>query len=432
MVPSVVFLVQNAAISPDAAGGAAALYFNHLELLANSQSDLAIHLVILSSPEIDDRFRSFRREQPETWARVCGWCESWQEVVFRTKTRRSAPLRNFAYGVARPSYLFKGYDGATADRLAALFSVCSPTIAWAEHLGPASAVLDLKIPVPLVYSHHDWAWRIKRLRSGARGDSPRYRVRNWLMRRYEEQLVTRFSGTLSASATEAADIEALGAPNCAYVPPIYAPVENREIGEPSDPRVVHLGGMNTTANRIGLHRFLSVSWPIVCAELQRAPELWIVGSLDGAASDLMAEIEKSGAVCTGFVANLREVLRPNDIHIVPWEHNTGSRTRIPLILNYGQALVSTRPGAACFPELHGDDNCVLVDDLLSMADAVVSLVRDDNRRMQIAKTGRATFLECFTREAVQPRFDQFLESVVSGSRRGDSGGVAGRAVRAEA
>ena len=55
------------------------------------------------------------------------------------------------------------------------------------------------------------------------------------------------TGVASASASEAAEIQKLGAPIAAYLPPTYPRVQHEGATEALHPRVVHLGGMNTTA-----------------------------------------------------------------------------------------------------------------------------------------------------------------------------------------
>jgi glycosyltransferase involved in cell wall biosynthesis len=123
---------------------------------------------------------------------------------------------------------------------------------------------------------------------------------------------------------------------------------------------------------------------------------------------MLSALQRIGAKCPGFVEDLSTVLRPYDIHIVPWSHNTGVRTRIPLALNYGQALVAMRTTAACLDELRDGENCLLVSDFGEMAQAIRRLLHDDALRRRIADEGRKTFLACFTREGLQPRFDRFL------------------------
>jgi hypothetical protein len=263
--------------------------------------------------------------------------------------------------------------------------------------------------VPIVYSHHDWQWRIKRHRAGNVRRLSRPGARFWLMKRSERAIVRAMAGCVSASVTEADEIHALGVEWVAFLPPTYYPLDAPPEGIPPDPpRLVHLGGMNTTANRLGLQRFMELAWPVILEGTKRPPELWVVGSMKGASEALLAQLGDADAVLTGYVGDLGSALRPYDIHIVPWEYNTGTRTRIPLILNYGQVLVSTKAAAQCLPELKHGEGAILVDDLPSMAEEILPLLHDAPRRKHIALDGYQLFLHHYTRQAVQPRFDAFL------------------------
>lgn len=223
----------------------------------------------------------------------------------------------------------------------------------------------------------------------------------------------RVAGCVSGSTSEATEMRSLGASNVAYFPPTYVPIELSELSESvSSPRIVHLGGMQTTATRKGLKRFLEVTWPILCRGLDKQPEFWVIGNMEGAPKSLLGSLDQAGAVCTGFVKDLKSVLRPFDIHVVPWEHNTGTRTRIPLALNYGQVLVSTKAAAACFPNLRHDIDCILVDDLDCMTSEILDLLTNQQRRRRIGEAARKAFMENFTREALQPSFNEFLYDVV--------------------
>ncbi len=141
----------------------------------------------------------------------------------------------------------------------------------------------------------------------------------------------------------------------------------------------------------------------------------MIGSLNGASPALLDKLSLAGAVCTGSVEDLTTVLRPGDIHIIPWEHDTGTRTRIPLVMNYAQVLVSTRAAAACIAELVPGKNCILVENLKEMAGQIVGLYSQPEIRKELGLAGRQTFEEHFTREALQPDFDRFLQAILSRS-----------------
>jgi glycosyltransferase involved in cell wall biosynthesis len=279
-----------------------------------------------------------------------------------------------------------------------LIEMHRPDFIWAQHFQP-TLVATRQRNVPVVYSHHDWLYRIKALRHGRPEDAAQ--------RTQEHEVVRRCNAAVCGSATERGELIAAGCPNVAYLPVSYKPVPV-DMGalDTNSPRLVHLGGMGTTANREGLRRFFEIVWPLV-SELGLS--LDVVGDLSGSSDCLMASLNRAN--CLGFVPDLSTVLRPGDIHVIAWEHNTGQRTRFPLALNHGQVVVATRASVACFPEARDGENCRLVPRLEDMAVVLKELVADKNQRQRLAISGRDTFLRSFTREAMLPRYEELLESL---------------------
>ena len=133
--------------------------------------------------------------------------------------------------------------------------------------------------------------------------------------------------------------------------------------------------------------------------------------MDAASSELRRQVEAQGGRCAGYVQDLTTVLRPYDLHVIPWEHDTGTRTRAPIAFDRRQVVVATRAAMACMPEARDGENCVLVDHLDEMASVLHALYHDAARRQRLGDAARQTFLDAFTREAMQPRFDRFLAAL---------------------
>jgi glycosyltransferase involved in cell wall biosynthesis len=404
-------LVEDWPLAPDVSGGATSLIYSHLELLAHSGNEIA--LVVLSHPHDLKGSEDVKLEQPQEWDTLKKRCKAIYDIPLKPTPIKDSPLRRFGYLLFDPAAFRYGdlITGSGYDSLRKLINEIKPKFIWAEHLIPVTLAERSSANAPVIYSHHDWAWRIKGYRAGEEAKHWKKRLHFWVGKRHEETLVRRVSGCVSASMTETHQMRSLGAKHVEYFPTIYTPVDlpNGRTHN-SRPRIVHLGGMQTTANRIGLQRFLEISWPVICEHVKSKPELWVIGSLEGAPEALLADLKGRGVICTGFVEDLSSVLRPFDIHIIPWEYNTGTRTRIPLILNYSQVLVSTRAGAACISELKHGENCVLADDLSQIAQQIIELFDDESAREEIGKAGRMTFLSHFTRESLQTRFNAFINS----------------------
>ncbi len=418
------FVMDDHPVSPDAPGGGPPVMYSHLELLAHWGAE--IHLLLLRHPARSFGFEEYVEAQPETWSLVRGWCASHAILDLRGSTLRggvAAAGKRFVSAVRDPYSQFPiAQDRGNAKAFARIVDSLEPDLVWAENVNPAMIARRASGRVPMVYGHHDWIWRILQLNeaSGMRG--VRGHVNGRLFRRAEELLVREVAGCVSPSAREAEELRRLN-DHVAYLPPTYPPHEGDLPGTvPLPPRIVHLGGMRTVASRVGLQRFLDAVWPFVRAAVDPAPELVVVGSLDGASEALRMRLHEAGASCAGFVRDLGSVLRPYDVHVIPWEHRTGARTRVPLAMRHAQVVVSTQAAVDGLTGLADGENCVLVEDLDRMADAIRPLLEDGERRRELGRAARSTFDAHFTREDVQPRFDGFMKGIGTALHAFDRGG----------
>lgn len=419
-----IFFIEDYPITPDSAGGAPALSYSHLEMLAHTGAE--IHLVMLSNPRRPLGFHDYTLSQQSVWERVKSWCASHRMIEIEHARTEREPLKNFARALLDPvPYICADAQPAVLDAFKSAVAELKPDLIWAEHRVPAMLAKRAATGVPVIYSHHDWEWRLGLLRHEAKKDklsgtqNLRSRFGVWQTKRAEYATVRGVAGCVSGSITETAEFKTIGARRVAYFPTTSEPVRLPDVDESSLPvRVVHLGGMQGSRNQVSVQRFLDAAWFPFCAGHEAAPELWMVGSMKSAPAEFLAQLEQAKAVCTGFVRDLSAALRPFDIHVVPWELPTGTRTRIPVALNHAQALISTKAAAACLPELKHDENCILVDDLREMGASINALLDDPARRRRIAEAGRETFLQHFTREAIQPRFQQFIAEISAADATG--------------
>ena len=401
------FVVWDAPIGPDGIGGGSALTFSHLQLLVHG--GFAVTLATVANDGGQSRSPRSEHQDPGVWSLVRGWCEACYSIRLGRVTRGSAPVRHLLTALRDPLSYYAPELAETTEAFRCAVDRTRPDVIWAADTEPALLAVRAAVEPPVIFAHSDWKSRIGRLRNEATGRSRLRTVHWWLHRRAEEALARRAAACVAASASEGGEIRALGVKHVAYLPVTYAALPTPDTEQSAGAvRIVHLGGMRTTAVRVGLQRFLDVAWPVLLDLVVKPPELWVIGELDGAPARLLESLDRVGAVCTGFVPDLRAVLRPGDLHIVPWEHNTGTRARVPLALNHGQVVVSTRAAVECLPELQSNVNCVLVDRLPSMGHALAQLLQQPARRVEVARAGHATFLQHFTRDAMQPRFDEFM------------------------
>jgi glycosyltransferase involved in cell wall biosynthesis len=404
----ILFLIEDWPITPNGYGGASALAYSRLEFLNKAGHD--IYLVMLFHSNGSLGFREFTHQQTQLWQEVQSWLSSYRELMIEDERPQRNLLNNFCFALKDPvAFAHSIVNKENTEKIKAIIEEVAPDIIWAEHRVPAVLASRLKGKTPIVYSHHDWAWRINYLRHPRSWINLKFHFCSLQMYRAEKKLVRIVCGCLGASITEVNEMKTAGAKCAQYIPVTYAPVgiSRTEGFEPL--RIVHVGGMRTTASRKGLERFLDIIWPQVKKEAHNKIQLWIIGDLTGASQKLKQKLEKSGAIITGFVLNLENILRPFDIHILPWECNTGTRARLPLAFNFSQVVVATKKAVACAPEAKDSSNCVLVSKLPDMTKAILDLCRNYERRKVLGLAARETFLKNFTREALQPWFNEFLQ-----------------------
>ena len=279
-------------------------------------------------------------------------------------------------------------------------------VVWSEWRWAGLLAWYSKLKVPVIYAHHDWEYKLAKLRS----------ERNFLTRfhtfqkkRVEYKLVKGVEGCISGSATETKEITQISKNGSLYIPTTYKEVTLKLLPN-SIPNIIHLGGMGTTANRLGLERFLDVCWGAVKKEHPNI-KLIVIGSLKQASNSLLEKLNDSNIECLGFVKDLSEVLYPQDIHIIPWEYNTGTRTRLPLVLNYEQVLVATKESVKAFPEIKDNQNAILCNTLNEMALNIVHIIKQKNKINELSKAGKETFIKKFTSNSQVDKLKTFIKKI---------------------
>jgi len=390
------YIVFDGLLTPNSRGGGYVIYYEQLFALI----ELGVEIVLWhqATPAERIHFEEWTRNEPDVWEGVQTRCAS---VELSTISPAFSLPQRMSYHLRK---LFWPEEHVPAPNLRheylRVVERARPDFVWAQHLEPAALAISQQV-VPVIYSHHDWLYRIQALRSG-KMENPRNRAT-------ELGVVRRATAVVSGSVTECRELEAAGCKCVNYIPISYVPVNvDWRLFDATRPRLVHLGGMGTTASREGLRRFFEVVWPQLKEE---RVDLEVIGDISRAPEPLkrlLAEVK-----CRGFVANLAGLLRPGDIHIIAWEQNTGQRTRLPLAFNHGQVVVATRASVACFPEARDGENCRLVSQLADMAGVILELRRDREQRIKLAQNARRTFEQSFTRSALLPRYAEVLAAVQS-------------------
>lgn len=188
----------------------------------------------------------------------------------------------------------------------------------------------------------------------------------------------------------------------AGVPTTYLPLAMADQAEAVRPakehdgmRVLVLGGLGTTATRLGLDLLVDEVLP----ELRRLDaagsiELRVAGS-GTLPTRLELPLREAGVVLRGFVESSAQEIADSDVFLMASPYPVGARTRVVEALSLGAPVVSHELGTAGIPELRDGENALLGGTGRELAGAVVRLAGDAELRRSLAKAARRTWEEHF-------------------------------------
>jgi len=330
------------------------------------------------------------------------YAASWKEVNVpeNRPTGKLDVLRRIVFDPVE--FEFPGYR-YLAKELAEALREINPDLIWAEYSDVAAAIWYLAPSVPWIYSSTDMRYLVRAIRN-----KNRFLLQSIvdLFRQKAEIKISRSANlVITGSSTEAGRLNKMGCRNVSVVPMISKDFPNIDLSAPAfvDLRVVHLGSLETTANRNGLSDYLSKAHPLVlklCAENHCLGELVIIGDASRVKPELSRLLLQTGILLTGHVPDLSTVLRPYDIAILPYSQDSGYRTKLPVLMGYAQVIVATRSAVAgsLLPGL--DKVCILLERVEDFPDKIAWLSAHPDERKRLGQAGRLFAEEHFSLDAV--------------------------------
>jgi glycosyltransferase involved in cell wall biosynthesis len=260
----------------------------------------------------------------------------------------------------------------------------------ADQLTMAQFAVDLPLPLR-VLDQHNAVWTIVRRAARRQGWRPQRVLAEieWRkLRSYEGQICRSFDTVTVVSEADRVALEqsAQASLPVATIPitidPQDLPFEERS---PAARHILSVATMFYPPNVEGVHWFSREVFPLVRRML---PEtlLRIVGSRPPQRIAQLAH-PTSGIVVTGYVADLKPVLRQSGVLIVPVHSGSGMRVKILEAFARGIPVVSTRVGVEGIDASSGE-HLLVADEPRDFARAVVELLRDRATASRLAHAAR--------------------------------------------
>jgi len=229
------------------------------------------------------------------------------------------------------------------------------------------------------------------------------------MRRYEAQACTRASLTLAVSDIDQSLLSA-NAP-AAVVRAIPTGVDTTYFmpnGSREAPaRLVFTGSMDWYPNEDAILHFVDAILPRIRREVPNA-SLTVVGR--NPTPRLLTAAAAAGVRVTGTVDDVRPHVAEAAVYVVPLRVGGGTRLKIFEALAMGKAVVSTTVGAEGLPLIPGE-HFLQADEPADFSHAVISLLRDAERRHRLGRAGRWLVEERYSWPQVACEFEARLKEV---------------------
>jgi len=305
---------------------------------------------------------------------------------------------------------------AYADRLSSLLATRHFDVIVCDFLVPA-VNMPATLPCPAVVFTHNVESEIWR-RHFERQTNPigraLYRQQWHRMLRFEAETLSRFDLVLAVSDTDQETFQRL------YPSALRGPMFTVATGvdtsyfaprlDAGDPRhLVFTGSMDWIPNEDAMKHFCQSVLPLIRAD-EPDVTLSIVGRAPTPAVQRLAEIP--GVEVTGRVDDVRDHVGRAGIYVVPIRIGGGTRLKIFEAMGMARAVVSTTVGAEGLPVTDGRD-VLIADRPEAFATAVVSLIRDSARRVQLERAARDLVVARYDWSAVAGQLEEALTSAAT-------------------
>jgi polysaccharide biosynthesis protein PslH len=201
------------------------------------------------------------------------------------------------------------------------------------------------------------------------------------IRRFEPAQVRRFHHVIAVSAADRDAMRSMVDASRISVVPTGVDLSQYQYdpkATPSGPLVVFTGSMDWRPNIDGVEFFCKEIWPLILAKIPAA-RFRIVGRDP---HPRVKDLASDSIEVTGRVPSIVDHLRQAAVFVVPLRIGGGTRIKIYEAMAVGKATVSTTVGAEGLDVRH-DRDILLVDDPVRFAEAVVSVLQDENLRRRL-------------------------------------------------
>jgi glycosyltransferase involved in cell wall biosynthesis len=320
-------------------------------------------------------------------------------------------ILNFRFSTFRNKTitLFSNMENELISAVQKIIANFKPDLIWVEHILPALLVIHNQPEAPVIYSHHDFLFRVLKERN-------KFSLKNFfrikMLKNTEIHLLKRINFFINGSEAERQyALQKNPKLQSLSFPAVY-PIHIRNFQSNNNVilsnRLVHIGSFSATANRIGLAGLLKHVFPQLKKEIENF-ELYLIGNQISFKDTEFSWVSRDPKIkIVGHIDDLATILQPYDVHVVPYDRGTGTRTRLLNALRYHGVVVLFEKTTRDFPELKREIDLLAADNYSDFTKQIIRLLQDPDLRK---KTGDRAFNKLnahFTIQQLSEKIKQLL------------------------
>ncbi|MBC8046664.1 MAG: glycosyltransferase [Fimbriimonadaceae bacterium] len=295
------------------------------------------------------------------------------------------------------------------DFIKEIYNKIRPDIVWCEHLFP------LMLPqysgtAKLIYVHHDFISKILLKR--------RFNLKNWVRSRYikriEEKCLKNVEMVITGNSIEHKEILSHTRKNCIIhnIPILYPPLSQEYYNRSSDSkiRIIHLGTISATANRKGLKLFCKESLPYLDKKNSDYQFIIIGITKDEFEANIDKNINTTKFIFKGKEIPLEEIIKPYDIHVLPYMGKTGVRTKLYNLLRFKSAILGYKQSVGSIQSLNDGEDIFLVKNIRNFNKKLIELCMSFEKRKQMSEDSFRKFSEHFSIDEESRKLSEVITS----------------------
>jgi len=182
----------------------------------------------------------------------------------------------------------------------------------------------------------------------------------------------------------------------------------REIEQPENAILFHIGSMNWFPNQEGIEWFLKEVWPKISRRIPQL-EMHLAGRY---MPDWLTKLSVPGIVVDGEVPDVWEYMHKYSIMVVPLFSGSGIRIKIVEAMAAGKAIITTTIGAEGINFENGRD-LLITKDVNTLCDAIYKLYTDSALRSTLGANARKLILADHDNTKLMLKLTAFYNELVS-------------------